>query len=89
MEKPAVQRADGSWLLDGKMLIDEVRDLIGMKANGDDETPGYNTLGGMVMHRMGRVPEAGDLFDVEGFRFEVVDMDGKRVDKVLVYPPVA
>ncbi len=83
-EKMAVQRADGSWLIDGKMLIDEVRDTIGAPPLPHEDSGSYNTLGGFVMLLMGRVPVTGDVFDVEGFRFEVVDMDEKRVDRVIV-----
>ena len=50
----------------------------------DEESGSYQTLGGLVMLQVGRVPVTGDVFEVEGHRFEVVDMDGKRVDKVLV-----
>jgi putative hemolysin len=83
-EKLAVQRADGSWLLDGRIQIDDMKELLNLGRLPDDESGSYNTLGGFVMLQMGRVPFTGDVFEVEGFRFEVVDMDEKRVDKVLV-----
>jgi putative hemolysin len=83
-EKMAVQRADGSWILDGKILIDEMKEIIDMGHLPDEDSGSYNTLGGFVMMHMGRVPVTGDTFDAEGFRFEVVDMDEKRVDRVLV-----
>jgi putative hemolysin len=82
----AVQREDGSWLVDGLMQIDEFREALGL-----DELPGegdetYQTLGGFVMTQLGRIPAAADHFDTAGLRFEVVDMDERRVDKVLVTP---
>ncbi len=86
-ESSAVQRADGSWLLDGKILIDDMKEILKMAHIADEDTGSFNTLGGFVMLQMGRVPSTGDVFESEGFRFEVVDMDEKRVDKVLVSPP--
>lgn len=79
----AVRRADGSWLLDGALPMDELRDHlpVGKTPPGD-----YQTLAGLVMLALGRIPTVGDTFDCGGFRFEVVDMDGNRVDKVLVAP---
>jgi len=82
-----VKRADGSWLIDGMMPIDEVENLIGvrnMKGEGD-----FHTLAGFVVDHLRRIPVAGDHFEWENARFEVVDMDSRRVDKVLVYPPTA
>ncbi len=84
VEKMAVQRTDGSWLLDGMIQIDDMKDLLKLPALPEEDSGNYNTLGGFVMLQMGRVPVTGDQFDTQGFRFEVVDMDEKRVDKVLV-----
>ena len=80
-----VRRADGSWLLDGALPVHEVRDVLAL----DDPLPGeedgdYETLGGFVMARLERIPAVGDVTDWSGHRFEVVDMDGRRVDRVLV-----
>jgi putative hemolysin len=83
-EKMAVQRADGSWLLDGKILIDDMKDTLGIAHLPDEDSGSYNTLGGFVMMQVGRVPVTGDIFDADAYRFEVLDMDEKRVDKVLV-----
>ncbi|MBZ0279318.1 MAG: hemolysin family protein [Anaerolineae bacterium] len=80
----AVQRADGSWLLDGLTLIDEIKDRFGVKELPGEDDHQYETLGGFVMAHLGRIPKAGDLFESSGLRFEVMDMDGKRVDKVLI-----
>jgi putative hemolysin len=80
-DQPVV-RADGSWLLDGLMAIDEVEDLIASKGMQDDGD--YHTLAGFVMARLGRIPVTGDLFVWQNFEFEVMDMDGRRVDKMMV-----
>lgn len=79
-----VKREDGSWLVDGMQAIDDLKDLVGV-----DELPGegedtYQTLGGFVMTQLGRIPKAGDVFTHDLVRYEVMDMDGNRVDKVLV-----
>lgn len=79
-----VRREDGSWLVDGMQAIDDLKDLVGV-----DELPGegedtYQTLGGFVMTQLGRIPRAGDKFIVDLVSYEVMDMDGNRVDKVLV-----
>lgn len=84
-EPMAVQREDGSWLLDGLLPIGEFTDLLDTETPLKDER-GYQTLGGFVMMRMGRVPATGDHFVFGRWRFEIVDMDGHRVDKVLVTP---
>jgi prolyl-tRNA synthetase len=83
-EPQAVQREDGSWLLDGRLPLDELKELFGLTRLPQEEDGGYQTLGGLIMTHLGRIPKTADHFDWEGFRFEVVDMDGKRVDKVLV-----
>jgi putative hemolysin len=83
-ERSAVQRPDGSWLLDGKLPVDDVKEILELNRLPEDDSGKYQTLGGFVMLHLGRVPVTGDAFDSEGRRFEVVDMDEKRVDKVLV-----
>lgn len=78
----AKRRADGSCLIDGLLSKDEVKDHLGLH-----ELPGetyYHTLAGFLLHRLGRVPQEGDMVDWAGYRFEVIDMDGRRIDKVLV-----
>jgi putative hemolysin len=82
----AVQREDGSWLLDGMLAIDEFFELFNMEELPHDERHSYQTLGGFVMTHLGRIPAAADHFEWEEMRFEVMDMDGNRVDKVLVMP---
>ncbi|MGC4060116.1 MAG: hemolysin family protein [Aquabacterium sp.] len=79
----AIQREDGSWLIDGLIPVPELKDRLEMKALPDEDRGRYNTLAGMVMLLLGRLPQITDCVDWDGWRFEVVDMDGKRIDKVL------
>ncbi len=80
-----VQRPDGSWLVDGLLSLDELQELFALE---DDEfsehRSHYQTLGGFVMAQLGRIPTEADSFEWQDYRFEVVDMDGHRVDKVLM-----
>ncbi len=85
-EPMVIQRDDGSWLLDGLLSTDEVKDLLDKESLPGEETGYYQTLGGFVVTFLGHIPQSGDHFEWEGMRFEVVDMDGTRVDKVLVSP---
>jgi putative hemolysin len=79
----AVRRADGSWLFDGLIPVPELKDRLDLKELPDEDRGRYNTLAGMVMLLLGRLPKTTDTVEWEGWRFEVVDLDGKRVDKVL------
>jgi putative hemolysin len=83
-EPAAVLREDGSWLVDGMMPIDEFQDRLGLR--GIAEAGNFQTLAGFVLHELKRVPSAGEHFASHGARFEVLDMDGRRIDKVLVSP---
>lgn len=85
-EPPAVQREDGSWLLDGMLPVDQMAALFDADGLPEEEARGYNTLAGFIMAQMGRVPAVADHFEWQGLRFEVVDMDRARIDKVLVTP---
>ncbi|GGF34956.1 hypothetical protein GCM10011611_46480 [Aliidongia dinghuensis] len=85
-EQGIVKRADGSWLIEGLTPVDDVKDALGLKALPEEDTGDFHTLGGFLMARMKRVPRVADHITVDGWRFEVVDMDGHRVDKVLVVP---
>ena len=80
----AVRRADGSWLFDGLIPVPELKDRLGVKELPEEDRGRYNTLAGMVMLLLGRLPRTADAVEWDGWRFEVVDLDGKRVDKVLV-----
>ena len=80
-----VRREDGSWLIDGGVSIDRFREALGIEEPlPEEDTGSYNTLAGFVMLRLGRVPQITDRFEWNGLRFEVVDMDRNRVDKLLV-----
>ncbi len=85
-EPQAVQREDGSWLVDGMLSVEEFFELFDMEEWESDERGNYQTLGGFVITHLGRIPAAADHFEWEGMRIEVMDMDGNRVDKVLVVP---
>jgi magnesium and cobalt exporter, CNNM family len=80
----AVQREDGSWLIDGLIPVPELKDRLEIKELPEEDRGRYNTLAGMIMLLLGRLPRVADAVLWEGWRFEVVDLDGKRVDKVLV-----
>ena len=79
----AIQRQDGSWLLDGIIPVPELKDTLGLEAVPEEDKGRYNTLSGMLMLLMGRIPAASEAVNWENWRFEVMDMDGKRIDKVL------
>jgi putative hemolysin len=85
-DKPAdelVRRADGSWLVDGRAAIDQVVSRLELRLEGGS---GFHTAAGLALDRLARIPNEGDHFDVDGWRVEVVDMDGNRVDKLLFVP---
>ncbi|MBK6638845.1 MAG: HlyC/CorC family transporter [Rhodocyclaceae bacterium] len=79
----AVQRDNGSWLLDGLIPIPELKDRLALKAVPDEDKGRYHTLSGLMMWLLGRLPQTGDKTTWEGWELEIVDLDGKRVDKVL------
>ena len=83
-EPPIVQREDGSWLVDGQLDVEAVRELLDVAQLPDESD--FHTLGGFVMTRLNRLPRVGDTFAWGDYRFEVVDMDGNRVDKVWIQP---
>jgi putative hemolysin len=91
LEEPqAIQREDGSWLMDGMMPIYQFKELLELES---EELPGelrgaYQTLGGFVVMHLGKIPSSAEHFQWGSLRFEVMDMDGNRVDKVLVSPMV-
>ncbi|NIJ42602.1 putative hemolysin [Parvibaculum indicum] len=79
-----VQREDGSYIIDGVVSVDEVRRLLGLTKLPGDDSPEVNTLAGVFYNWFGRLPREGEYFGWNGYRFEVVDMDGPRIDKVLI-----
>jgi len=82
----SVRRDDGSYLLDGRLSVAEFREILQLKKMPKTERQSYQTLGGFVLERMERLPHEGEKFEWDNYIFEVVDMDGKRVDKVLATP---
>jgi putative hemolysin len=86
-QKPIVRREDGSLMVDGLLAVDELKGHLRLGELPREKEADYHTVGGMVMDSLGRVPAEGDRFDWEGYAFEVLDMDERRVDKVLVRPP--
>lgn len=83
-EPDAVRRADGSWLLDGAKSVASAAELLGLDLPAERD---FHTVAGFVLAQLRRLPAAGDGFAFAGWRFEVVDMDGRRIDKVLAIPP--
>jgi putative hemolysin len=81
---PIVQRADGSWLVDGALPTEDLRELLSLAQFPNNADHDYNTVAGLVIARFGRIPHVGESFDWQGWRFEVVDLDGARVDKLLI-----
>lgn len=80
----AVRRPDGSWLMDGLIPVPELKDRLELRELPEEDRGRYNTLAGMIMLLLGRLPRTADVVQWDVWRFEVVDLDGKRVDKVLV-----
>jgi putative hemolysin len=81
----ATQREDGSWLVDGGFSVHEAEEVTGIRGlSPDDDT--YTTIAGLIIHELRHIPRAGDTLDWHGWRFEVVDMDGNRIDKVIIHP---
>lgn len=85
-EPMIIQREDGSWLIDGSLDINELKDLLDKESLPDETKGNFHTLGGFVMYFLGYIPRSGDHFEWSNLSFEVMDMDGTRVDKVLVTP---
>ncbi|HEY9602771.1 MAG TPA: hemolysin family protein [Allocoleopsis sp.] len=85
-EPQVVRREDGSWLLDGMLAVSEFKELFEIDDLPGEDRGSYHTLGGFVISRLGRIPTSADRFEWGNLRFEVMDMDGNRVDKVLVMP---
>lgn len=82
----ALQRDDGTWLLDGMIPVPELKDTLDLKSVPEEDKGLYHTLSGLLMWLLGRMPVTGDVMEWEGWRLEVVDLDGKRIDKVLASP---
>lgn len=83
-EKEIIKRDNRSWLVDGLISIDEFKEYFQIKKLPDEKLGGYHTLGGFVMSRLGRIPNTSDKIAFEDYTFEIVDMDGNRIDKILM-----
>lgn len=84
IEMPVVLREDGSWLIDGDTPIEKLKDILSVHSFPQEEQGYYRTIAGLMMFILQRIPKTGDHVEINGFRYEVVDMDGNKVDKVLV-----
>ncbi|RPH74118.1 HlyC/CorC family transporter, partial [bacterium] len=82
----AVKQEDGSWIFDGLYQIDEFKEDLRLDALPDEDHSGYQTVGGFMMSYLGAIPRPGDSFNLDGYLFEVLTMDGRRVDKIQVRP---
>jgi putative hemolysin len=78
------ERADGSWLVDGRLAVEDLRELLNLQTLPGEDDSDFNTVAGMVIAHFGRIPHAGELFDFGVWRVEVVDLDGARIDKLLI-----
>jgi len=85
-EALAVRRADGSWLLDGLLPVDDMKEKLGLRDVPDETFGNFHTVGGFVLNSLGRIPKKGESFDYAGWRFEVVDVERNRVDEILASP---
>ena len=85
-EPEVVEREDGSYLIDGSMMLDDLKDLLGLYSltKPHEDPVEFNTVGGLAMYKLDKIPQTGDSFTIGNFRIEVIDMDSNRVDKVLV-----
>jgi putative hemolysin len=83
-DRPIVQREDGSWLVDGAEAYESVRKVIPLPPIPPDEEGQYTTLAGFILARLGKIPQVGEIVAVDGYLLEVVDMDGRRIDRVLI-----
>jgi putative hemolysin len=83
-EPQIIQREDGSYLLDGLLDIDDFKERFDIDALPSEDDSDFRTMGGFIITYLGHIPRAGEYFDWEQYRFEVMDMDGNRVDKVML-----
>lgn len=83
-EPEAIQRSDGSWLIDGSIQIEEFKNIFNLNKLPEEDKELYQTLAGFIMTFLGRIPSTGDVFQWKKLKFEIVDMDGHQIDKILV-----
>jgi len=84
LDTPVVVRDDGSWLIDGDTSIEKLKDILSVDSFPEEEEGYYRTIAGLIMYVLQRIPKTGEHIELKGLRYEVVDMDGNRIDKVLV-----
>ena len=77
-------REDGSWLINGDIPVEDIKKILSVDSFPGEDKSHYRTIAGLILFILERIPKTGDYIEVAGLRYEVVDMDGKRVDKVLV-----
>ncbi|MBI2315129.1 hypothetical protein HYU93_03705 [Candidatus Daviesbacteria bacterium] len=85
-ERGITKREDGTYLVDGLAPIDEFKDYFHIGKLPDEKSGVFHTVGGFIMYRLGHIPASGDKVEWTDFRFEVMDMDGNRIDKILITP---
>jgi putative hemolysin len=85
-EPEIVRRPEGGWLVDGSTAMEELEEELDLVRTEEERDRDYRTVGGLVLTHLGHLPRIGESVEVDGFRFEVVDMDGRRIDRVLVTP---
>ena len=86
-EPQAVRREDGSWLVDGGLPWSDFKEMFALNDPKNEDGGDFQTLAGFILMFLRHIPTAGEYFEWNGFRLEVVDMDGRRIDKVLIVPP--
>lgn len=84
VETPIVVREDGSWLIDGSTPVEDIKDILSVETFPGEDEGQYHTIAGLIMYALNRIPSTGDYVELGDLRYEVVDMDGTRVDKVMV-----
>ena len=82
-----VRREDGSWLVDGALSLEDLELTLALEPMTFGERRGFRTVGGLAMDRLGHIPEVGETFEVAGHRFEIVDLDGRRIDRLMITAP--
>jgi len=84
-EEPLItRRHDGSWLIDGRTSPEELYEITGIDCSEESSKGGFRTMAGFILYKMGSIPATGDYFSYDGNEYEVVDMDGHRIDKILI-----
>ena len=83
-EKEIIERSDGTYLVDGLISVDEFKEYFHIRKLPDERSGVFHTIGGFLMYKLGRIPTLGDKFEWGDYKFEIMDMDGNRIDKILI-----